>query len=113
MRLSSRNTTSLEVDSVETTRPVSVSVHDIVCMMCMLMRVVHVKAHLLDYVGDVRHGEGEVLEILDQATVSSRVIDRGTRIGGEHSSSAHHHGARLVFALASLLKDILGILALV
>jgi hypothetical protein len=30
-----------------------------------LTRVVHVEAHLLDHVGDVRPSEGEVLESLD------------------------------------------------
>jgi hypothetical protein len=42
-----------------------------------LMRVVHVEAHLLDRVGNVGPGEGEVLESPSQATVGSRVADGG------------------------------------
>jgi hypothetical protein len=38
-------------------------------------RVVHVEAHLLDCVGNVGPGEGEVLESPSQATVGSRVTD--------------------------------------
>jgi hypothetical protein len=34
-----------------------------------------VEAHLLDRESDVRPGEGEVLESLDQAAVGSRVAD--------------------------------------
>jgi hypothetical protein len=40
-----------------------------------LMRVVHVKAHLLDRVGDVRPGEGEVPESPSQTTVGRQVVD--------------------------------------
>jgi hypothetical protein len=39
-----------------------------------LTMVIHVKAHLLDYVGDVRPGEGEVLEYPSQAAGGSGVI---------------------------------------
>jgi hypothetical protein len=42
-----------------------------------LTGVLHVVARLLDHVGDVNPGEGEVLESPDQATVSSRVTDGG------------------------------------
>jgi hypothetical protein len=40
-----------------------------------LTGVMHVEAHLLDCVGDVRSSEGEVLEIFSHATVSSQVTD--------------------------------------
>jgi hypothetical protein len=90
--------------SVGTTRPVSISVDDelerrdatkkqVVVegalevaddALCSgeigLTRVVHVKAHLLDCVGDVRPTEGEVPEGPDQAVVGSRVTDSGTRV---------------------------------
>jgi hypothetical protein len=42
-----------------------------------LTRVVHVEAHLLDCVDNVRLGEGMVLESLSQAVVGSRVVERG------------------------------------
>jgi hypothetical protein len=40
-----------------------------------LTRVVHVERHLLDHVGNVRPGEGEILECPNQAAVGSRVTD--------------------------------------
>jgi hypothetical protein len=40
-----------------------------------LTGVAHVEAHLLDRVGNVRPGEGEVLESPSQAAVCSRVTD--------------------------------------
>jgi hypothetical protein len=40
-----------------------------------LTRVVYMEAHLLDHVGNVRPGEGEVLENPSQAAVGSRVMD--------------------------------------
>jgi hypothetical protein len=40
-----------------------------------LTGVVHVEAHLLDHVGDVRLGEGEVLESPSQDVIGSRVAD--------------------------------------
>jgi hypothetical protein len=40
-------------------------------------RVIHVEAHLLDRIGNVGSGEDEVLESPSQATVGSRVTDRG------------------------------------
>jgi hypothetical protein len=42
-----------------------------------LTRVVHVEAHLLDRVGNVGPGEGEVLESPSQVAVGSRVTDGG------------------------------------
>jgi hypothetical protein len=41
-----------------------------------LTRVVHVEAHLLDHVGNVGPGEGEVLESPSQAVIGSRVTGR-------------------------------------
>jgi hypothetical protein len=42
-----------------------------------LPRGVHMQAHLLDGVGDVRLGEGEVLERSGQAPVGRCIDDRG------------------------------------
>jgi hypothetical protein len=46
-----------------------------------LTGVMHVKAHQLDHVGNVRSGEGEVLERPSQATVGSWVTDARGRGG--------------------------------
>jgi hypothetical protein len=40
-----------------------------------LTRVVHVEAHLLDRVGNIGSGEGEVLKSHNQAMVGSRVTN--------------------------------------
>jgi hypothetical protein len=40
-----------------------------------LTGVVHVEAHLLNRIGNVRLGEGEILESPNQAAVSSRLTD--------------------------------------
>jgi hypothetical protein len=78
-----------------------------------LTRVVHVKPHLLDYVGDVRSGESEVLESSDQASVGNWVADRSTHVRGDLGLSVHRRGAGLAVAHASVLKDIPSVLALV
>lgn len=43
-----------------------------------LLRSVHVKAYLLDYISDVRACRGEVLEGTDQTPIVGWVGDRGT-----------------------------------
>jgi hypothetical protein len=48
-----------------------------------LTRVVHVEVHLLDCIGDVGAGEGEVLDSLGQAVVDSRVADGGAHVEGD------------------------------
>jgi hypothetical protein len=40
-----------------------------------LTGVVHMEAHLLDHVGNVKPGEGEVLESPSQAAVGSLIAD--------------------------------------
>jgi hypothetical protein len=45
-----------------------------------LIGVVHVEAHLLDHVGDVRLGEGEVPKSPNQAAVGSQDVDRGSHV---------------------------------
>jgi hypothetical protein len=76
-------------------------------------RIVHVETHLLDCVGDVRLGEGDILESPSQAAVGSRVTDRGTHVREDLGLSVHRHGAGLAVAHASALKDIPSALALV
>jgi hypothetical protein len=45
--------------------------------------------HLLNSMGDVRSGEGEVLRGRRKATVSGRVIDRSTNDKGNLRQSNH------------------------
>jgi hypothetical protein len=123
--------------SVGTTDPVSISVDDevrrrgtakkqaevegalevlkdVLCGREMgLTRVVHVEAHLLDRVGNVGPGEGEVLESPTQAVVGSRVADGAPHIGGDLGLSVDRRGAGLAVAHASTLKDVSSKLALV
>jgi hypothetical protein len=60
----------------------------------------------------VRLGEDEVLESPSQVAIGSRVTDRDTHVG-ELGLSVYRRGVGLVDAHASMLKDILSILALV
>jgi hypothetical protein len=78
-----------------------------------LLRVMHVEEHLLDRVGDVGHGEGEVLESPNQATVGGQVADGGVGVSGGLALSVDWRGAGLAVAHASTLKDIPSVLALV
>jgi hypothetical protein len=78
-----------------------------------LTGVVHVKAHLLDHVGNVKSGEGEVLESPDQVAVSSRVTDRGAHVRGDLGLSVEQRGAGLAVTHANTLKDISSVLAFV
>ena len=61
-----------------------------------LTEVVHVEAHLLDGVGDVEAGEGEVLESPDESPVGRRVIDRVVIVVGDLRLSVNRHGVGLV-----------------
>jgi hypothetical protein len=123
--------------SVETTGPVSISVDDEVRRRGAakkkavaesalevpkdalhgremgLTRVVHVEAHLLDHIGNVGPGEGEVLESPSQTTVGSQVTDGGPHVGGDLDLSADRRGTGLTVAHASTLKDVPSILELV
>jgi hypothetical protein len=54
---------------------------------------VHVNAHLLDGVGDVRLGEGQVLESVVEAPVGHCVGDRGAIILRDLCLSIDRHGA--------------------
>jgi hypothetical protein len=51
------------------------------------------------------------LESSGQATVGSRVTDRGTHVKGDLGMSVYQRGARLAVAHASVFKDILSVLA--
>jgi hypothetical protein len=77
------------------------------------MGIMHVEAHLLDRIGDVRLGECEVLESHDQAAIGSWVANGCPHIGGDLGLSVNGRGAGLVAAHASTFKDVLSILSLV
>jgi hypothetical protein len=76
-----------------------------------LPRGVHMQAHLLDDVGDVGPGEGEVLEHAREAPVGRRVGDRGPVVLRELLLSIDKCGVGLVVGYAILLQDVDGILA--
>jgi hypothetical protein len=75
--------------------------------------VVHVEAHLLDHVGDIGPGEGEVLRIPGQVAVGGRVTDGGAHVRGDLGMSVNRHGAGLAVAHANALVDIPSVLTLV
>jgi hypothetical protein len=75
--------------------------------------VMHVEAHLLYHVGDVRPDEGEILESPDQNVVGDRVIDGGAQVIGDLGLSIDQSGAGLVVSHANELKNVPSILALV
>jgi hypothetical protein len=77
-----------------------------------LTRVVHVKSHLLDCVGDVRSGESEVPESPDLASVGNWVADRSTH-DEDLGLGVHRRGASLAVAHANMLNDIPSVLVLV
>jgi hypothetical protein len=77
-----------------------------------LTRIMHVKTHLLDCIGDVRPGEGKLLESPDQALGDSRVTNRGPCVGGYIDLSIHEHGTRLVVGHTNTIKDIQSVLEL-
>jgi hypothetical protein len=71
------------------------------------------QAHLLDCVGDVGSGEGEVLERAGQAPVGRRVGDRGPVVLRELRLSVDRRGAVLAVGHVSPLLDVDGVLTLV
>jgi hypothetical protein len=71
-----------------------------------LPKIMHVKADLMDNIGDVRTGERQVLEGPGKAPEVSRISNR--RPGGGGDLDLHVHGRRdwLTFHHASALKDV-------
>jgi hypothetical protein len=78
-----------------------------------LSRVIHVEAHLLDCVGDVEPGEGEVLREPRPSYGRRLGCWRGCSCQRRPCLSVDQCGAGLAVAHASALKDISSILALV
>jgi hypothetical protein len=77
-----------------------------------LMGTMHVEAHLLDRIVDVRPGEGEVLESPGQAAVGNRVAHT-PHVRGDLGLSVDRCGAGLAVDHGNTLKNILSVLALV
>jgi hypothetical protein len=77
-----------------------------------LARVVHVKAHLLDGVGDVRPGEEEVLKGPGKTPVAGGIGNRGAD-GGEFALCVHWSRAGLAVSHASAVEDVDDVLPLV
>jgi hypothetical protein len=77
-----------------------------------LPRVVHVEAHLLDGVGDVKPGEDEVLKCPSNTPVAGWIDDQGVG-GGEFALRINQSHAGLAFSHASTVKDVDGVLPLV
>jgi hypothetical protein len=77
-----------------------------------LLRIMHMKANLLDSVGDVRAGEHQVLKGPGEAPKLSWISNRRLESGGDHG--LHVHGGRdwLAIYLTNALKDVEGELAL-
>ena len=68
---------------------------------------------LLNSVGEVRPGEGEVLQSAGQTPVDSRISHRITQINRQLRLSVDGSGAGLAISHPSPLQDIEGVLSLV
>ena len=68
---------------------------------------------LLNSVGEVRPGEGEVLQSAGQTPVSSRIIHRSTQISRQLRLSVEWSGAGLAISHPSPLQNIESVLPLV
>jgi hypothetical protein len=71
------------------------------------------KADLLDGIGDVRPGEGEVLESSCQTPVRSRVRNRSALLRRELALGVHWSGGGLTVSYPCPLQDVESILPLV
>ena len=82
------------------------------CSKMSLPRIVHVQADLLDCIGDVGAGEGEVLKSTRKAAVCSGIVHRGAGVSGDLGTCVNWGGAGLAAAHAMSIKDIQGVLSL-
>lgn len=60
--------------------------------------IMHVKADLLNYIGNIRSGEGEILQGTSKAAKLRSINDRRTIIISEFLVSVHQCGARLALS---------------
>jgi hypothetical protein len=77
-----------------------------------LPRIMHMKANLLDDIGDVGVGERQVLEGLDESPELSRISNRRPKSDKDLGLRVHGRRDRLAVYHASALKDIESELAL-
>jgi hypothetical protein len=70
------------------------------------------KAHLLDGIGNVGPGEGEVLEGTHKAAISSGISNRRAGISWYFCTSVNWSGARLAIAHAMASKYVQNVLTL-
>ena len=68
---------------------------------------------LLNSVGEIRPGEGEVLQSAGQTLVGSRIIHRSTQISRQLRLSVDRSGAGFAISHPSPIQDIEGVLPLV
>src|SRR6185312_11672884 len=73
----------------------------------------HMETDLLNSVGEVRPGEGEVLQSASQTPVGSRISHRITQISRQLRLSVDRSGAGLAISHPSPLQDIKCVLTLV
>src|SRR6185437_4082644 len=73
----------------------------------------HMETDLLNSVGEIRPGEGEVLQSAGQTPVGSRIIHRSTQISRQLRLSVDWSGAGLAISHPSPLQNIEGVLPLV
>jgi hypothetical protein len=71
-----------------------------------LSGIMHMKANLLDVIGDVGVGECQVLEGPSEAPELSRISNRRPESGGDLGLCVHGRRDRLVVHHASALKDV-------
>jgi hypothetical protein len=75
--------------------------------------IMHVKAHLLNGIREVRPGEGEVLQSTGQTPKGSGICHRVARIGRQLRLSINRSSAGLAICHPRPLEDIESILSLV
>jgi hypothetical protein len=78
-----------------------------------LLWCVHMEAHLVDSIGDVRACEDEVLQGPSETPIAGQISHQRANVGGDLALSVHWGRARLAVGHASTLKDVDGVLALV
>jgi hypothetical protein len=71
-----------------------------------LPRIMHMKANLLDGIGDVGAGERQVLEGPGETPELSQISNRRPGSGGDLGLPVHGHQDQLVVHHASALKDV-------
>ena len=83
------------------------------CSKVRLPRIMHVKTNLLNGIGEIRPGEGEVLQGTGEAPVGSRISHGITQISRQLRLSIDRSGAWLAISHPSPLQNVECILPLV